>query len=97
MDPLAGHMGVVSCQSRRGRRAASGPSAWTVLAVACILFGGAATAAQAAGQFQRRISAGIPKKNTLAERSQAGGILSAGRNISVNAIVFSEKRPTLTV
>ena len=49
MDHLAGHMGVVSWQSRRGRRAASGPSAWTVLAVACILFGGAATAAQAAG------------------------------------------------
>jgi hypothetical protein len=42
-------IGVVSWQSRRNRRSASGLSPWTVLAVACFVFGGAATAAQAVG------------------------------------------------
>jgi hypothetical protein len=42
-------LSVVSWQSRRNRRAAPGLSAWTILCVACILSGGAATAAQALG------------------------------------------------
>ncbi len=49
MDQPSLHLGVVSWQSRRNRRARPGLRVWTVLAVACILFGGAATAAQAAG------------------------------------------------
>ncbi len=49
MDRSPANMSVVSWQSRRNRRAQSGLSAWTVLAVACIVFGGAATAAQATG------------------------------------------------
>ncbi len=49
MDHASGNMSVVSWQSRRNRRAPTGLSAWTALAVACIVFGGAATAAQAVG------------------------------------------------
>lgn len=49
MEHPSAHGGVVSWQSRRNRRSQSGLSPWTVLAVACILIGGAATAAQAVG------------------------------------------------
>jgi hypothetical protein len=49
MDHQPGHAGVVCWQSRRTRRSAGGLSAWTVLAAACIVIGGSATAAQAAG------------------------------------------------
>ncbi len=49
MEYHPGGMGVVSWQSRRNRRAEPGLSAWTVLAVACIVVGGLATAAQALG------------------------------------------------
>jgi hypothetical protein len=49
MEHQPGRLSVISWQSRRNRRAAPGLSAWTVVCVACILFGGAATVAQAAG------------------------------------------------